>query len=327
MTGGTLNRPARGGGLWRRMPPAIFPPLLGFLGLGLVWRHAPDALAPFRPLGEVLLGGGSGLLAVSLAAYGAKAIARPGVLGEELRVLPGRVGLAALTMTLMVAASALTPYGPFALPLLAAGLGLHGLIAVIMLWRLLTGPAEARSLTPADHLVFVGGIAGTVATIPLGLDGLTALLLWTGIAFSGVVYAVCARQMLHRPTPAPLRPLLTIHLSPVSLAGSAALVLGHQGLAAALAVAALAMAAALALRLRWLCAAGFSPFWGAFTFPLVAFTAFMMLMAERTMPGFFGGVAIAGLLFASLLIPVVLARVLRLWLRGTLAVTTNAVAA
>ena len=37
-------------GLWRRVPPAIFPPLLGILGLALAWRLAaqrfglPDAL-------------------------------------------------------------------------------------------------------------------------------------------------------------------------------------------------------------------------------------------------------------------------------------------
>jgi len=321
-----LNRPATGGGLWRRMPPAVFPPLLGFVGLGLLWRHAPDALAPLRPMGEVLLGAGIGLLAVTAAAYGAKLLARPAVLGEELRVLPGRVGLAALAMTLMIAAAALAPYGPFALPLLAAGLGLHGLIAAASLWRLLAGPAEARSLSPADHLVFVGGIAGTVATIPLGLAGLTALLLWTGIAFSGVVYAACARQMLRRATPAPLRPLLAIHLSPVSLAGSAALVLGHGGLGLALALLALAFAGMLLIRLPWLCEAGFSAFWGSFTFPVVAFAA-LMLLAGETGGIIFRGAGLAAFLLASATIPVIVARVLRLWLRGTLAVTTNAAAA
>lgn len=326
MAGGALNRPAKGGGLWRRMPPAVFPPLLGFVGLGLLWRHAPGALAPLRPLGEGLLGAGIGLLAVTAAAYGAKLLARPAVLGEDLRVLPGRVGLAALAMALMIAAAALAPYGRFGLPLLVAGLGLHGLIAAASLWRLLTGPAEARSLSPADHLVFVGGIAGTVATTPLGLVGLTALLLWTGIAFSGAVYAACARQMLRRATPAPLRPLLAIHLSPVSLAGSAAFVLGHEGLGLVLALAALALAAVLLVRLPWICATGFSPFWGSFTFPVVAFAA-LMLMAGESGGTIFRGAGLAALVVASVTTPVIVARVLRLWLRGTLALTTNAAAA
>lgn len=315
-----------GGGL-RRMPPAVFPPLLGFLGLGLVWRSAPGAPGPLRDLAEAALGMGAGVFGLAFLLYAVKVALRPGVLAEEIATLPGRSGLAAMAMALMLGAAALAPYAPGVAPwLLALALGMHGALALACGWRLVTGPAEARRVSPADHLVFVGGIAGVVPTIALGLDWLTALLMWTGLASSGAIYALSLRQIArHRPPP-PLRPILAIHLSPVSLAGTAAVMLGHGGLALGLGLAALALAVLLLARLPWLCAAGFSPFWGSFTFPLVAFAGFMLLMGEggSNVPH---GSGMAALLLASVTVPVILARVLRLWLRGNLAVASNAATA
>lgn len=315
-----------GGGI-RRMPPTVFAPLLGFLGLGLVWRGAPGAPGPLLDLAEMLLGMGAGVFGLALALYAAKVALRPGVLVEEIATLPGRSGLAAMAMGLMLAAAALAPYGwGAALGLLALGLGLHGALALACGWRLVTGPAGAARVSPADHLVFVGGIAGVVPAIALGLDWLTALLMWTGLASSGAIYVLSLRQLWRHPVPPPLRPLLAIHLSPVSLAGTAAVMLGHGGLALGLGLAALALAAALLARLRWLCATGFSPFWGAFTFPMVAFAGFMLLMGAGG-SAMLRGAGIAALVLASLTVPVILARVLRLWLRGSLAVASNAATA
>lgn len=309
------------------MPPAVFPPLLGVIGLGLLWRIVPEPLTPLRPLAEGLLGMGSGLLVLVSALYVLKVLARPGVLADEIATLPGRAGLAAAAMAVMLAGAVVLPYRPAAaLPLLALGLGLHGVLALACLWRLARGPAEARRISPADHLVFVGGIAGTIVSAPLGLDGLTALLLWTGLASSGLIYLLSLRQLVRARVPAPLRPLLAIHLSPVSLAGSAALALGHAGLGQGLALAALLMAGLMLLRLPWLCAAGFSPFWGSFTFPLVAFAA-LMLRAAGAEDTLLRGAGLAAVAFASVTVPVIAARVLRLWLRGSLAVATNAATA
>ncbi|PKP85569.1 MAG: tellurium resistance protein [Alphaproteobacteria bacterium HGW-Alphaproteobacteria-2] len=273
-----------GGGI-RRMPPAVFPPLLGFLGLGLVWRNAPGAPGGLRDLAETALGMGAGGFGLAFVLYAVKVALRPGVLAEEIATLPGRSGLAAMAMAVMLAAAALAPYSPGAAPwLLALALGMHGMLALAFGWRLATGPAEARRVSPADHLVFVGGIAGVVPA---------------------------------------MRPLLVIHLSPVSLAGTAAVMLGHDGLALGLGLAALVLAVLLLVRLPWLCTTGFSPFWGAFTFPMVAFAGCMLLLGEGG-SGVLRGAGIAALVLASVTVPVILARVLRLWLRGNLAVASNA---
>lgn len=309
------------------MPPAVFPPVLGFLGLGLLWRLAPGPFGPLRPLAETLLGMAAALLVLAIGLYGLKAAARPGVLREEIATLPGRTGLAAGAMAVMLSGAVAAPYLPAAVPvLLALGLGLHGVLALACLWRLVAGPAAARSVSPADHLVFVGGIAGSAASHLAGLEALTALLLWTALAFSGAIYLLSLRQIMRARVPAPLRPLLAIHLSPVSLAGGAAFALGHAGLGLALALAALLLAGLLLARLPWLCAAGFSPFWGSFTFPVVAF-AEVMLQAGEAGSALMMAAGLGALVFASVTVPVIVVRVLRLWLRGSLAVSTNAAAA
>jgi tellurite resistance protein len=104
--------------------------------------------------------------------------------------------------------------------------------------------------------------------------------------------------------------------------GAVALGLGHDGLAAGLAVAAAAVLVTLALSLRWLMAAGFSPFWGAFTFPLAAAaTLWLSLGGPWRIPG---GLALVA---ATLFIPWVAGQVLRLWAKGQLGPKTNAAVA
>ena len=83
------------GGLWRRVPPAIFPSIMGFLGLGIAWRRAVAAYPVPAGIGEALLGAGVILFAFAAIAYGSKIARRPAVLAEELRILPGRAGVSA----------------------------------------------------------------------------------------------------------------------------------------------------------------------------------------------------------------------------------------
>ncbi|HRO14568.1 MAG TPA: hypothetical protein PLL33_05920, partial [Paracoccus sp. (in: a-proteobacteria)] len=43
-------------GLWRRVPPAVFPPILGALGLVLAWRGGVAAFALPPALADLLAG-------------------------------------------------------------------------------------------------------------------------------------------------------------------------------------------------------------------------------------------------------------------------------
>lgn len=312
-------------GLWRRTPPAIFPPAFGFLGLGLAWRGAETVYRLPVALGELLLGAGALLFVFMLLAWMAKPLRRPGVIVEDLRVLPGRAGLSAMTMSVMLVGAALVPYAPgLAVWVTGAGLAAHTLVAALIVHGLVTGPAEARGVTPVWHLSFVGFIVAPLSLVPLGYDWAGTVSLLVTVPVACAIWAISLWQLFTRIPPAPLRPLLAIHLAPASLFCTVASLVGMPRLAAVFAVLAVVILVALLVAARWLTSAGFSPLWGAFTFPLAACAGALITLAEG---GATGAAGVAGgvvLVAATLAIPPILTRVLQAWARGGLAARTNA---
>jgi len=156
-------RPAR----FSRTPPAIFPPILGLLGLGLALRHASAALDLPASAAEMLLGATTALWLLALFAYGVKVMRRPAVVAEDLRVLPGRAGLAVAGLSMLLVAAAAVPYAPgLARGVLFGGLALHTLIVALIIRQMVLGPYDLRQVTPVWHLSFVGFIVGGLAAVP-----------------------------------------------------------------------------------------------------------------------------------------------------------------
>ncbi len=309
-------------GFGRRTPPALFAPVMGLFGLGLGWRAAADAYGVSAGVGDLILGAVALLYVFVLIAWVAKPLRRPGVVLEELRVLPGRAGLAAGSLSLMLLATALAPLVPsVALGMALLAFALHLVfvgVLVVVLWR---GPPEGRVVTPVFHLSFVGFIIGGLAANALGYHGAAQALVWAMVIPAGIIYGLSARQLVVQIPPAPLRPLLAIHLAPACLL---TLVAHGAGLEAAHAFGALAAAifVALVVSARWLVAAGFSALWGAFTFPLAAFaSALIVLSGGQGAMGIAGGVV---LVLATLAIPAITFRIFQLWPGGKLAAKTNA---
>lgn len=116
-------------GLFRRVPPAIFPALLGLLGLALAWQRAVVVFGLDRALVDVATGAACVVFLAGTVAYGAKAVLRPGAVIEDMRTLPGRTGLSALAMALMSAAALLAPMWP-GLALVCLATGLAGLATI-----------------------------------------------------------------------------------------------------------------------------------------------------------------------------------------------------
>lgn len=315
-------------GLFRRTPPAIFPPILGLFGLGLAWRRGQGAFGlPDAPV-EGYLGAVTLLFLFALAAYGVKVIFRPRVLTEDFRTLPGRAGLAALTMSLMMLAAVLVPDAPaVAAWTLAGGVVLHALVALAAARLFFGGPAEARQVTPVMHLTFVGFIVAPLAAVPLGMTLLSAMILWYSVAAATVLWVAGLRPLLTGVAPAPLRPLQAIHLAPAALTGTSAHLLGLPALGTAMAALAAVLFLVLLARVRWLTEAGFSGFWSAFTFPLAAFAGVLFLTAQG-LPSepvrMLGGLV---LIAATLIIPPIAFKVMQLWAKGVLAQKTNAATA
>lgn len=312
--------PPRRVAAFARTPPAIFPVILGLLGLGLALRRALEALQLPGGLVEAAVGGLLVLWAFGWLALAVKIARRPGVLAEDMRVLPGRAGLAAAGMSGMAAAAVLLPYAPgVALGLALVSLLLHAALAVVLIAVLLRLPPEAREVNPAWHLAFVGFIVAAVPLAQLGWTGLATAILWATMAAAVAIWAISALQLTRRIPPAPLRPLLAIHLAPAALLSQVAGYLGMGGLAQGFALIGAAILLALVLAGRWVLAAGFSPLWGALTFPLAAYASALILLGGwYELPGLVLALAALGA------VPAIAWNVLKLWPGGRLAAKTNA---
>ncbi len=313
--------PPRKAARFARTPPVIFPPILGALALAGAVRLSLDRLGWDRGPGELLAGLALALWAFAAFAYLAKLVRRPRVVVEDLRVLPGRAGLAALTMGGMAAAALLSPY----LPRVAAGLlslALLGhLTLAVLLIRLLRRPeTPSRSINPTWHVSFVGFIVAAPGSVVLGLPLLAEGLFWATLPVALAIWSLSALD--HRRTglpPAPLRPLLVIHLAPASLLAITASLLGLPQLASVLLGLAAFYGLILLVAVRWLTASGPSPLWGGFTFPLGALAAAMLVVGGGWQWPGLGLTAVA-----LVVIPALMWWVLQRWPGGRLAAMTNA---
>lgn len=303
-----------------RTPPAIFPVLLGLLGLALAVRAGSQRLdLPAGP-GDTLAGIAVALWGFGALAYLGKLVRRPGVILDDMKAMPARAGIAAGTAGGMAAATLLAAFAPVAaFWLLVAMLVAHGLVAALVL-RVLAGlPSEGRVANPGWHLVFVGFIVGAPAAVALGMDGLARALFWTTVPVALLIWSVSAAQLFRRVPPAPLRPMLAIHIAPASLFATTAAATDQPALAVAFAGLGLALLAALILGWAWVIEAGFSPLWGSVTFPVAALAGALLRL-----DGWWGSLGTGLLSVAAVVVPVIAWRVLKLWPGNVLADRTGA---
>ncbi|MFN4203153.1 MAG: tellurium resistance protein [Tabrizicola sp.] len=303
-----------------RTPPAIFPPILGLLGLVTALRIGLDRWGLPQEPADLAIGLALPLWVFAVYIYILKMSRRVSVIMDDLKVLPSRVGLAAATMGGMVVAGHLGAFAPrVATGLLIVMLVLHALLALLTLRTLAALPPEAREVNPGWHLTFVGFIVAAPAAVALGLQGLAQALLYVTLPIALGIWGVSLGQLARRVPPAPLRPMLAIHLAPASLLATTAGLLGLDLVAAILAWTVLLIVLALFASLRWITASGFSALWSAFTFPLAAAATALMLHGGAL--GWAGqGLTVLGLVT----IPWIAWRVLKLWPGGQLAARTNA---
>lgn len=314
---------------FQRMPPAVFPVIMGLFGLGLALRRGADVIGYPVAIAEMALGAISLLWIFAVLGYALKLSQRPGVIMEDLAILPGRAGLAAMSLGLFLFSTTVLPYSTaLASALMFAGLGLHLVLAGLIILALRRGPEEGRHVTPVWHLNFVGFILAAVTAAPLGYTSLAGMILIATMAIAAVIWGVSLVQLIKRIPPAPLRPLLAIHLAPASLFGTVALALGLHGLAVAAGLLGAAILGALLVTAKWITGSGFSALWGAFTFPLAAYTSLLMGLAGAAGgQGVWLWAGLACLIAAIGIVPAIALKVLQAWTKGGLAAKTNAATA
>lgn len=311
---------------FQRVPPAIFPPILGVLGLVAAWGHAVRVFALPSALVELASGMATLLFAVCTLAYAGKMVRRPRVVVEDCATLPGRTGIAAWCISMFVLAGLLAAYSvPVAMVCLVVG-GISLLIlAVTVLILRLQGRDKTGPMTPAMHLIFVAFILIPGAITAMNMrSAVVDWLVWYCLAAGVLITAMTIRPLLLAEGAPPMRPLQAIQLAPASFCAIAAFHTGQHALAGVCLVWAGVVLVLLIWRLRWLTEGPFTPFWSAFTFPVTALiTAGLMgydafgLEILRILGGLI-------LIAATLYIPVIAYRVLKLWSTGHLAAKTNA---
>jgi tellurite resistance protein len=316
-------------GLFRRVPPAMFLPIFGLLGLVLAWKHGARAFSlPMGPV-ELATGMAMALFLFGLGAYLAKFILRPKTCVEDLGTLPGRSGLAAMGLCWIVLASLAGDILPgLAGGLLVVGVTINLAIALFVTVHRLRGTDQAGPVTPGMHLVYVGFILIPGAAAPLGAPIWALELICAYCMIAALIVTVLTLgPLLARNGAPPLRPLQGIQLAPWALLTTSCILTGHPKLATIALICATLIAGLLVIRLPWLIEGGFSGFWSAFTFPVAAFAGSLLIYAEAYTVS---AIQIAGgvlLILVTLYIPVIAFKILKLWATGTLAIKTNAATA
>lgn len=296
------------------------------LELALAWTNGVGAFALPNGVAELLAGMVASVAAFALFAYGCKLARRPAVLMDELAILPGRAGVGGAVLTLYLLATLIVGVagGVAAWALLVLGLILHAAAVSGLGISLRHGPPERRMISPDWQLILAGLAVAARAAMVLGWPALAAWMAVSAGLAAVAIWALSLRQLFSSPVPAPLRPLLALHLWPVGVLSTVALGLGEGAVGTALAWAALAGTLAMGAGARWMLADGLSPFWGAPAFAVAA-TAGAWVVLWTAEPTELHRMVAGVLLVAATLTTVpVLGLVLRDWTRGQLQVRSNA---
>ncbi len=310
----------------RRFPPAVFPAVLGLLGVVLAWKRGVLVFGlPSAPV-EVVEGMVTLLFLFFVAAYAGKAVLRFGAVVEDLNTLPGRTGLAAMAVGFLVLAQYFARrVEAVSATCLVIGCALLVVFVAYVAFHRLRGTDQAGPPTPAMHLIFVGFVVAPGSALPLGVSFgvIEALAVYCVVAVI-VTMVLTARPLLTGEGAPPLRPLQVIHLAPPAFLTTIAVMTGHPVLAAVFISWASLVFVLLLVRLAWMIEGGFSGFWSAFTFPVTAYAGALLMFSG--MSGASGARMLGGIVLVAvtLYVPVIAIRVLKLWANGALAAKTNA---
>lgn len=310
--------------LWRTTPPAIFPVALGFLGLGVIWRKSANVLPVPVWIGDVIMGMSTLFFLFFLASYLIKLMARPKVLLEDMKTPPARAGISAIGMAIMLLAAIFLNFGWSLAWLWWIGVGVQILVMALVLYLLQQGPPELQTINPFQYLTFVGLIVAPIAGVPLGYGQVSFWLAMSALVGFVVITIGYGAKIIRVRPPQPLRPSLAIILSPLSLFALMFLPMQAEMAFQIFYWLSWVTAVALAGLSFWMAKGGWTPIWGAFTFPVAAFTS-MQISAADTLGGVLPAIGVwAGMLVATPLILYVVYRSTIAWTKGELAKKTGA---
>ena len=231
-------------------------------------------------------------------------------------------------MCLMLVSLIVLPYNMFIAQLIWwFGVILHALYLLAVVKTLRSIEQMRKSITPVVLLPFVGIIVASIGG-PLMINRLISItLLLFSIPFFVWIVLESVNNARVSGVEKPQRPSFAIILAPVSVFALASHYIWPINVFYWFWFASLITAILLIPFLRWMVSGGWLPSWGAFTFPIAAFSNVMIAGAISGFGLFAWSGLIIGLGISTVLIPYVVYRTYRLWAAGKLAELSKAAVA
>ena len=311
---------------YRRTPPALFPCLLGLIGFALLWTKMAEFGAPIW-IGEALGAIAFGMFGFTFVCYATKLILRPSVVLDDLKIGPARGAVSAGSVCLLLLAALILPYDfRVAGAVWWAGLVLQVVYLACVIITLKSVENMRATLTPVLLLPFVGFIVAAIAGPDLGYRGLSIAILALA---SPLYFWIAIESLLNAKTRGvepPIRAGFAILLAPPSVYAVASYFIWNDAVFYWFWLVALIAGLALVPFIPWMVRGGFKPSWGAFTFPLTAFTMSMMLGVQAGISAAVVPMGI-GVALSSVVVPYVVYKTFSAWGSGQLATATKAAVA
>lgn len=295
------------------------------MSLALGWRLAADVIPGLSAdIGNLMLAASTGYFVWFLAFYIRKLTVRPMVLFEDMRTPPARAGIAALAMSMMMLAAALLPLKVYVPQVWWTGVVLQIAASAIVLYAIWRDPREARHFTTFQYLTFVGPVVGPLAGVRLGYVWQSYVLIYAALIAYIIVTIGILATLRRTPLPENFRPAMMIFLAPVCILALGFGALGQEFAFTLFYWLGSAIAFVLLINVRWLMRGGYTPVWGAFTFPTAAFLN-VQVMAVAKGHGIWATTGVyAGLIIGTPLILWIAYRSSMAWVTGELSQKSGA---
>jgi len=286
--------------------PGWFALVMGLSGLSLAWHRAFPALGEMANGIAIVVGALAALVfGVLLGASVVRASRYPAALAEDLRHPVRHAFVATVPVSLLLLASVGVALTDAAAPLGALWNALWWIGCLAQLWatvwvlaRWLAPAAAAQpgaagaaglwpSVTPVLLIPVVGNVVVPLAGLPLGHTAWSAVQFGIGSFLWPVVLAlILARRIAHSPLPERILPAWFITIAPPSVIGAVLLQM-QAPLAAVQALWGVGLLFLLwvAPLARRIAGQPFSVAFWAFSFPLAAFAALTLRLAELGQSG------------------------------------------
>ncbi len=278
-------RPSLAEGL-AHLPIGVFATVMGLAGLTLATERMAHAASVLGGAAVLLLALTIAVYLGLLVLYGLKLARHPDKVVEEWRHPVRLAFFPAVTIGLLLIATALQPHLPgLAEPLWLLGALAHlaAMLAVVTSWIAATH-FEPPHVNPAWFIPAVGNVLVPLAGVPAGWIELSWFFLAIGLLFWLVLLTlVFNRLVFHHPLPAQLLPTLAILVAPpaVSFLAWVKLVGEPGAFGRMLYATAVLFAAIVALQLPRLVKLPWALSFWAYSFPLAAFTIATAVAGEK----------------------------------------------